>query len=80
MTTYTPPFAAGENIKSLRLLKGIKQMDAAKKLGITQQDNSKIECSDGITEIQTLKILKIFESTKAELDIVVQFTSPSYIK
>ena len=80
MTTNTPPFAAGENIRSLRLLKGIKQMDAAKKLGITQQDNSKIECSGGITEMQTLKILKIFESTKAELDLIAQFTPPNYIK
>ena len=55
-------------------------MEAAKKLGITQQGYSKIECSGEITEIQTVKILKVFESTKAELDQIAQFTPPNYIK
>ena len=58
----------------------MKQIDAAKKLGISQQAYSKIECCPGITETKTLKILKAFDSNKEDLDLYCTvFTSPPLV-
>ncbi len=70
------PFATGDNIRRLRILKGFKQFEAGKKLGIGQQAYSKIECSNGITESRAMKILKAFESSREELDFIIKFTPP----
>ena len=49
-----------DNIRRLRILKGFKQIEAGKKLGIGEQAYSKIECSNCITESKAMKILKAF--------------------
>ena len=37
MSNINQPIVTGENIRRLRVLKGLKQLDAGKKLGIGQQ-------------------------------------------
>ena len=49
-----------DNIRRLRILKGFKQIEAGKKLGIGQQTYTKIEYSNCITKSKVMKILKAF--------------------
>jgi len=60
MTSKNLPFTTGEIIRRLRLLKGIKQTDAATRLGMSQQAYSKIETYPSIAEIKARKILAAF--------------------
>jgi len=60
MTSKNLPFTTGEIIRRLRLLKGIKQTDAATRLGMSQQAYSKIETYPSIAETTARKILAAF--------------------
>lgn len=51
----------GSLLRKLRFSIGIKQEDAAKRLGITQQAYSKLENSEAVKEKTISKILKAFD-------------------
>ncbi len=76
MPNNSLPLVTGDDIRRLRNMKGLKQNDAGKKLGIGQQAYSKIECSTDISELKLLQILAAFESSREELDIIKKFTPP----
>ena len=66
------PLVTGDNIRRLRVLKGLKQLDAGKKLGIGQQAYSKIECSPEISQSKARRILNAFESNEEELGFIIK--------
>ncbi|MEO8768475.1 MAG: helix-turn-helix transcriptional regulator [Ferruginibacter sp.] len=66
--TYT-----GAYIRVLRHLKGYKQTDAAKKLGISQQAYSKIECRERISDAKIALLIAAFNITIEELDRIQNF-------
>jgi len=76
MSNNNLPLVTGDNIRRLRILKGLKKFDAGKKLGICQQAYSKIECSLEISQSKAMKILNAFESTAEELKFIIKFTPP----
>lgn len=61
---------SGAHIRLIRHLKGFKQTEAAKKLGITQQAYSKLECCKKLTETKALKVISALNFTIEELDKV----------
>ena len=76
MKLNNAPFATGDNIRRLRILKDYKQSTAGRKLGIGQQAYSKIECSAGISEEKALEIIKAFDSSLDEFKMILKFTPP----
>lgn len=78
MKSNNSPFATGNNIRNLRILKAYKQSEAGKKLSISQQAYSKIECSTRISKAKTLEIIKAFNSSLEEFEIILKFT-PSFL-
>ena len=73
MKFNNPPFATGDNVRNLRLLKGYKQSTAGKKLDMSQQAYSKIESSAGISKEKTLELIKAFECSLDEFEIILKF-------
>ena len=76
MISKNLPFTTGEIIRRLRLLKGIKQTDAAMRLGMTQQAYSKIETCLSIGETTGRKILAAFACDEQYLENVKKFLPP----
>ena len=76
MTSKNLPFTTGEIIRRLRLLKGIKQTDAAKRLGMSQQAFSKIEKYPSIAETTARKILAAFACVEEDLENIKKFLPP----
>ena len=74
MTTNNPPAISGEIIRILRILKGIKQTEAAGKLGITQQAYSKIELNVVISSAKVAEILQAFNCNWKDLENIMQLT------
>jgi len=61
----------GETLRRLRNLKGLKQKEAAKKLGISQSAYSRLEKSEWLQGEQLQSILKALECTTADLEKVL---------
>lgn len=80
MQNSTLPIVTGDTIRRLRKIKGIKQADAAKKMGFTQQAYSKIENSQQISTLKLEQLLTAFNSNVQELSVIINFTPPRYIK
>ena len=76
MSNNNLPLVTGDNIRRLRVLKGLKQLDAGKKLGIGQQAYSKIEFSPEISQSKARRILNAFESNEEELGFIINSTPP----
>lgn len=76
MTTNNPTSVSGETIRMLRTLKGMKQTEAAKKLGISQQAYSKMELNNIVSESKLVKILRAFNSSLQDLEHIIKFTPP----
>jgi transcriptional regulator with XRE-family HTH domain len=57
----------GETLRRLRNLKGLKQKEAAKKIGITTAAYAKLEKSEWLQGEQLQNILKALECTAADL-------------
>jgi transcriptional regulator with XRE-family HTH domain len=53
----------GRNIRNIRLLKGMKQASFAKELGIAQQNVSKMEKKQKLTEEQLDQVAKVLKTT-----------------
>ncbi|HMJ48551.1 MAG TPA: helix-turn-helix transcriptional regulator [Ferruginibacter sp.] len=66
----------GELLKLLRNLKGIKQNDAARKLGVKQQAISKLEKCKKINTLKFDKIITTFNFSKEEIEIAKKFLPP----
>jgi len=64
------------NIRLLRQLKGIKQTDVAKRLGITQQAYSKLESCKRLKEKKIKQILTVMGSSMEELNKIDLFLPP----
>jgi transcriptional regulator with XRE-family HTH domain len=62
----------GENLRQLRLIKGMKQKFVASKLGISQQAYSKLENRDVITDHLLLKVMQSMDCKPEEKDIIEQ--------
>jgi DNA-binding XRE family transcriptional regulator len=68
MSSKDLPYTNGETISQLRLLKGIKQAEAAKRLSISQQGYSKIETYPLIAETTAKRILAAFACNEQDLE------------
>lgn len=53
----------GQNIRKIRLLKGMKQSTFAKEMGIAQQNISKMEKKNKVSDEQLEQAAKIFNTT-----------------
>jgi len=58
----------GQTLRRLRLLKGLKQKEAAKKLGISQSAYSRLEQSVWLQGERFQTILKALECTTADVE------------
>lgn len=58
----------GQTLRRLRLMKGLKQKDAAKKLGISQSSYSRLEQSVWLQGQQLQNILKALECTSDDVE------------
>lgn len=76
MSSKDLPYAIGEIISQLRLLKGIKQAEAAKRLSMSQQGYSKIETYPLIAETTARKILAAFACDEQDLENIKKFLAP----
>ncbi len=75
MSTNNHPLITGEVIQ-LRVLKGIKQITAAKKLGITQQAYSKIELSGVISPDKISILLFALNCNPQDVQKILAFLPP----
>ncbi len=66
----------GELLKIIRTLKGIKQRDAAKKLGVRQQAISKLEKCPKISLRKFEQIVQLFKCSAAEVEAAKKFLPP----
>ncbi len=66
----------GENLKTLRTLKGIPQKAMAKKMGISQAAVSKIEHSKNIGIKVTEKYMKALHFTNEEIEKLKRILPP----
>ncbi len=66
----------GELLKLLRNLKGIKQGDAARKLGVKQQTISKLENSKRISANLFEKVITALNLTEEDIETASKFLSP----
>ena len=73
MSQKNVPFTTGEIIRRLRVLKGIKQTDAATRLGMSQQAFSKIETYPCVDETKARKILAAFACDEQDLENIKKF-------
>ena len=66
----------GELLKLLRNLKGIKQDDAASKLGVRQQAISKLEHCKKISTKKFDKIIMAFKFSQEEIEAAKKYLPP----
>ena len=66
----------GELLKVLRTLKGIKQEEAAKKLGVKQQAISKLEKCSKVSLRKFEQIIKLFKCSKEDVETAKRFLPP----
>lgn len=66
----------GELFKLLRNLKGIKQEQAAKKLGVRQQAISKLEQCKKISSQKFDELIKVFNFSEEDIDVARRFLPP----
>ncbi len=66
----------GELLKLLRNLKGIKQNEAARKLGVRQQAVSKLEKCKSISKKKYDEIILVFNFTSEEIETAKRFLPP----
>lgn len=66
----------GELLKLLRNLKGIKQGDAARKLGVKQQAISKLEHSKRISATLFEKVIAALNLSKEDIETAMKFLPP----
>jgi transcriptional regulator with XRE-family HTH domain len=57
----------GEDLRLLRILKGIKQTSVANKIGISQQAYSKLEKSDSISKKKIEAILEAIDCNTSDI-------------
>ena len=76
MTTNNPPSVSGQTIRMLRILKGMKQTEASKKLGISQQAYSKMESKNVISESKIVKILWALNSSLQDVEHIIKNYPP----
>ncbi len=60
----------GQNIRKIRLLRGMKQSTFAKEMGIAQQNISKMEKKNKVSDEQLEKVAKVL---KASVDAIKDF-------
>jgi transcriptional regulator with XRE-family HTH domain len=70
------PQHMGRKIEKIRTLKGIKQEELAKQLGITQSALSKIERSE---EVEEDKLQKIAEALEMTIDALKNFSEEAVV-
>jgi transcriptional regulator with XRE-family HTH domain len=58
----------GQTLRRLRLMKGLKQKEAAKKLGISQSSYSRLEQSVWLQGLQLQHILKALDCSTADVE------------
>jgi transcriptional regulator with XRE-family HTH domain len=63
----------GELIKFLRVLKGMKQEDAAKKMGVKQQAVSKLEKGKKVSLRKFEQILQLLKCSKEDVEVARRF-------
>ena len=66
----------GELLKLLRNLKGIKQEDAAKKLGVRQQAVSSLEKRKKVSLSKFEKVVALFKCTAEDIEAAKRFLPP----
>lgn len=76
MTNNNPITVTGDIIRRLRQLKGIKQITAAERLGVTQQAYSKLECAGAVSMAKIPAILQALDSRFSELEQLSKFYPP----
>jgi transcriptional regulator with XRE-family HTH domain len=64
----------GENLRQLRMLKGIKQEVIAKRLGISQPAYCKLERASTLSELRLKLVLEIMQYTFAEASEIIRLS------